>query len=35
VPYDTTRHKFILEDSAGEPVSQGEAEAIARTAPHE
>lgn len=35
VPYDTTRHKFVLEDAVGEPVSQGEAEAIARTALHE
>jgi amidophosphoribosyltransferase len=27
VPYDTTRHKFVLEDTEGEPVSKGEAEA--------
>jgi amidophosphoribosyltransferase len=25
VPYDTARHKFVLEDADGEPVSQGEA----------
>ena len=24
VPYDTARHKFVLEDTDGEPVSQGE-----------
>jgi amidophosphoribosyltransferase len=24
VPYDTTRHKFVLEDADGEPVSHGE-----------
>jgi len=35
VPYDTTRHKFVLEDAVGEPVSHGEAEALARTAAHE
>jgi amidophosphoribosyltransferase len=41
VPYDTARHKFVLEDAEpgglgyGEPVSQREAEAIARTTPHE
>ena len=35
VPYDTTRHKFVLEDAEGEPVSQGEAEAIARSKSHE
>jgi amidophosphoribosyltransferase len=35
VPYDTTRHKFVLEDAEpsglgfGEPVSRGEAKAIA------
>ena len=33
VPYDTARHKFVLEDAEGEPVSLGEAEAIARTKP--
>jgi amidophosphoribosyltransferase len=37
VPYDTTRHKFVLEDvepgglGFGEPVSLGESEAIAAT----
>ena len=35
VPYDTARHKFVLEDAAGEPVSQGEVEAIATMHPHE
>jgi amidophosphoribosyltransferase len=35
VPYDTTRHKFVLEDAEGEPVSQGEAEGIARAGLHE
>ena len=35
VPYDTARHKFVLEDAEGEPVSQGEAEAIATIHPHE
>ncbi|MGD0862725.1 MAG: amidophosphoribosyltransferase [Candidatus Limnocylindrales bacterium] len=35
VPYDTARHKFVLEDAEGEPVSLGEVEAIARAAPHE
>jgi amidophosphoribosyltransferase len=41
VPYDTARHKFVLEDAEpsglgfGEPVSQGEAEAIARSKSHE
>jgi amidophosphoribosyltransferase len=34
VPYDTARHKFVLEDAVGEPVSQGEAEGIAATAPN-
>jgi amidophosphoribosyltransferase len=29
VPYDTARHKFVLEDADGEPVSHGEAEGIA------
>jgi amidophosphoribosyltransferase len=28
VPYDTARHKFVLEDADGEPVSQGEAGAM-------
>ena len=28
VPYDTVRHKFVLEDADGEPVSQGEAGAM-------
>ena len=32
VPYDTARHKFVLEDAEGEPVSQGEAEGIAKAA---
>jgi amidophosphoribosyltransferase len=27
VPYDTARHKFVLEDAEGEPVSQGESAA--------
>ena len=37
VPYDTARHKFVLEDADGEPVSKGElgspglAEALAAT----
>jgi len=35
VPYDTTRHKFVLEDPEGEPVSRGEAEAIAMSGRHE
>ena len=35
VPYATARHKFVLEDAEGEPVSLGEVEAIARAAPHE
>jgi amidophosphoribosyltransferase len=33
VPYDTTRHKFVLEDAEGEPVSLGEAERTAETRP--
>ena len=35
VPYDTTRHKFVLEDADGEPVSHGEADAIAKATSHE
>jgi amidophosphoribosyltransferase len=35
VPYDTTRHKFVLEDAEGEPVSAGEAEAIAQASQRE
>ncbi|HEY1168695.1 MAG TPA: amidophosphoribosyltransferase [Candidatus Limnocylindrales bacterium] len=35
VPYDTARHKFVLEDAEGEPVSRGEAGAIAMSHPHE
>ena len=41
VPYDTARHKFVLEDADGEPVSKGElgspglAEALAATKLHE
>ena len=33
VPYDTARHKFVLEDADGEPVSRGESEAVAATHP--
>ena len=33
VPYDTARHKFVLEDPEGEPVSQGESAAMAATHP--
>jgi amidophosphoribosyltransferase len=33
VPYDTTRHKFVLEDAEGEPVSQGEVEGAAGAHP--
>jgi hypothetical protein len=35
VPYDTTRHKFVLEDADGEPLSLGAAEASAKAALHE
>ncbi len=35
VPYNTARHKFVLEDAPGEPVSRGEAEALAGTTPHD
>jgi amidophosphoribosyltransferase len=35
VPYDTVRHKFVLEDPDGEPVSKGEVEALAAAKPHE
>jgi amidophosphoribosyltransferase len=35
VPYDTTRHKFVLEDADGEPVSLGEARALADAHAHE
>jgi len=35
VPYDTARHKFVLEDAEGEPVSRGEAGAIAMSGHHE
>jgi amidophosphoribosyltransferase len=35
VPYDTARHKFVLEDPDGEPVSRGELRAAAPTeVPH-
>jgi amidophosphoribosyltransferase len=34
VPYDTARHKFVLEDPDGEPVSLGEAKGAAEN-PHE
>ena len=30
VPYDTARHKFVLEDPEGEPVSHGEIDAMTR-----
>ncbi len=33
VPYDTARHKFVLEDAEGEPVSQGEVEGAAGARP--
>jgi len=33
VPYDTARHKFVLEDAEGEPVSQGEVEGAAAAHP--
>jgi len=33
VPYDTARHKFVLEDADGEPVSQGESAAMAASHP--
>ena len=33
VPYDTARHKFVLEDADGEPVSLGEVEARAASQP--
>jgi amidophosphoribosyltransferase len=33
VPYDTARHKFVLEDADGEPVSQGESAAMAANHP--
>jgi amidophosphoribosyltransferase len=33
VPYDTARHKFVLEDAEGEPVSQGEVEGAAGVHP--
>jgi amidophosphoribosyltransferase len=35
VPYDTTRHKFVLEDADGEPVSKGEIRAITDARPDE
>ena len=41
VPYDTQRHKFVLEDDEpgglglGEPVSLGESEGIAKASTHE
>jgi amidophosphoribosyltransferase len=35
VPYDTQRHKFVLEDADGEPMSRGETEAIAARRSHE
>ena len=41
VPYDTTRHKFVLEDAEpgglglGEPVSRGESEGIVKASSHE
>jgi hypothetical protein len=34
VPYDTARHKFVLEDADGEPVSLGEVKGAAEN-PHE
>ena len=33
VPYDTARHKFVLEDAEGEPVSHGEVEGAAGARP--
>jgi amidophosphoribosyltransferase len=35
VPYDTARHKFVLEDADGEPVSQGEVRGVAVAHPDE
>jgi len=35
VPYDTARHKFVLEDADGEPVSQGEVRGLAVAHPDE
>jgi amidophosphoribosyltransferase len=35
VPYDTARHKFVLEDAPGEPVSLGELGAASGTEPGE
>jgi amidophosphoribosyltransferase len=35
VPYDTARHKFVLEDADGEPVSLGETGTMARSKLHE
>jgi amidophosphoribosyltransferase len=35
VPYDTARHKFVLEDADGEPVSQGEVRGLLDARPRE
>jgi hypothetical protein len=35
VPSDTARHKFVLEDADGEPVSQGEVKGLAAAHPDE
>ena len=32
VPYDTARHKFVLEDAEGEPMSAGEVRRVGQTA---
>jgi len=35
VPYDTARHKFVLEDADGEPVSLGEVRGLSDARPRE